>query len=393
MPDYINSVTQAVDNIRRLNAFLTENPNCLKTSVTSVRRWYAAWIDGVWQFGFSKFIGYAEMTPEAYAENRHNLSGGETEGASPLRAMSIEVADTSPLHQSLSTRLNAFLSGFGRDGPRPDATIRVLLTPPEAPQAFILREECEKAAWQNGFRRPVEGPPGWTGFASTTVPGMIHLAGAGPQGPWYLALDQSGVIEKLALSPAALPGPGLSRHAVGSLRELYDILSRVYRLSASLHDAPLREFEKKIRPLPQTTEAERLVVQRIGQDIFRASLLDYWQGTCPLTGITDLALLRASHIVPWRVCSTDAQRLDVHNGLLLSVLWDAAFDQGLVTFSDDGTPVFSAAISEAARRELRWSTPLTLTIRQCENLSWHRMHAFCSDVSAIVQQNPTNSAN
>ena len=38
------------------------------------------------------------------------------------------------------------------------------------------------------------------------------------------------------------------------------------------------------------------------------------------TGITDPALLRASHIVPWAECG-DAQRLDVHNGLLLSALW------------------------------------------------------------------------
>jgi hypothetical protein len=263
----------------------------------------------------------------------------------------------------------------------------------EAPQSFVVREECEKAAWQNGFRRPVEGPPGWAGFASTTVPGMIHLAAAGPQGSWYLALDHSGVIEELALPPAALPGPGLSRHAFGSLGELYGVLSRVYQLSASLPDAPLREFEQKIRSLPQTTEAERLVVQRIGQDIFRASLLEYWQGTCPLTGITDPALLRASHIVPWRVCATDAQRLDVHNGLLLSALWDAAFDKGLVTFSDEGAPVFSPALSEAARRELRWNAALTFTRRQGENLAWHRVHAFRSDVAGIALQTPTNSVN
>jgi len=48
--------------------------------------------------------------------------------------------------------------------------------------------------------------------------------------------------------------------------------------------------------------------------------MDYWQGRCPLTGISDPALLRASHIVPWAECETDAQRLDVHNGLLLAAL-------------------------------------------------------------------------
>jgi HNH endonuclease len=54
----------------------------------------------------------------------------------------------------------------------------------------------------------------------------------------------------------------------------------------------------------------------------------YWKNTCPITGITDSALLRASHIIPWARCESDAERMDVHNGLLLSSLWDAAFDQG-----------------------------------------------------------------
>jgi predicted restriction endonuclease len=80
------------------------------------------------------------------------------------------------------------------------------------------------------------------------------------------------------------------------------------------------------------------VVQRIGQDVFRDALMDYWGGRCQLTGITDAALLRALHIVPWAECS-DEQRLDVHNGLLLSALWDAAFDKGLVSFADNGTPL------------------------------------------------------
>jgi len=42
---------------------------------------------------------------------------------------------------------------------------------------------------------------------------------------------------------------------------------------------------------PRNTEAERLVIQRIGQDVFRSALMDYWNGRCPLTGITDPALL------------------------------------------------------------------------------------------------------
>jgi predicted restriction endonuclease len=90
---------------------------------------------------------------------------------------------------------------------------------------------------------------------------------------------------------------------------------------------------------------------RIGQDIFRDALTEYWGGRCPLTGITEPALLRASHIVPWSDCN-DEQRLDVHNGLLLSALWDAAFDQGLVSFDDDGAALASSSLSATARLAL-----------------------------------------
>ena len=246
----------------------------------------------------------------------------------------------------------------------------------EAPQSFVVREECEKATWQHGFRRKLGESEGWAGFRSTTVPGTIHLAATGAQGPWFLALDHAGVIEELDLPAAAMPGPGLIRYAFETLGQLYGVLPRIYQLAASLPDAPLREFQAKINDLPKTTEAERLVVQRIGQDIFRSGLIDYWQDRCPLTGITDSALLRASHIVPWKDCPTDAERLNVHNGLLLSALWDAAFDRGLVTFVDDGTPQFSPVLSAVARAELRWQAPLPLTDKHRKRLVWHRAELF-----------------
>src|SRR5579872_3873481 len=188
----------------------------------------------------------------------------------------------------------------------------------EAPQSFVVREECQKAASQNGFRRILAEEAGWSAFASTTAKGLIYLAATGPSGPWYLALDHLGVIRELKLPATEIPGPGLARFAFETLGLLYAALHRVYELSVSLPDAPLREFELRVADLPRTTEAERLVVQRIGQDIFRARLMDYWQGRCPLTGISDVPLLRASHIIPWADCKSDAERLNVHNGLLLS---------------------------------------------------------------------------
>ena len=69
--------------------------------------------------------------------------------------------------------------------------------------------------------------------------------------------------------------------------------------------------------------------------------MQYWNGPCPLSGIAEPELLRASHIVPWAACESDAERLDVHNGLLLSALWDAAFDKGLTSFADGGSAGFT----------------------------------------------------
>jgi len=163
------------------------------------------------------------------------------------------------------------------------------------------------------------------------------------------------------------------------LTALHAALDHVYKLGVSLPDAPLARFRAQIARLPQTTEAERLVVQRIGQDIFRAALMDYWGGRCPIIGITDPALLRASHILPWAECD-DAQRLDVHNGLLLSALWDAAFDTGLVSFADDGTVLASPELSAAARTALGIeSAPRLPNLRDAHraNLAVHRArHGF-----------------
>jgi hypothetical protein len=223
---------------------------------------------------------------------------------------------------------------------------------PENPPGFIVRTEVQKTAWDNGYRleRGVEG--GWLHYASTTAPGAVWIGGASPRGPWLLSIDHSGVATEIgALQASPVEGPGLVTFQLSTLRHLHAALDRVYKLAVSLPDAPLTRFRIKTKDLPQTTEAERLMVQRVGQDIFREALMDYWGARCPLTGITEPSLLRASHIVPW-ASSTDEQRLDVYNGLLLSALWDAAFDSGLVSFGEDGSVLVSDQVSDGTRAAL-----------------------------------------
>jgi len=244
----------------------------------------------------------------------------------------------------------------------------------EAPPGFVVREEALKAAYDNGYRIEVGIRDGWLGFRSTTVSGEIWIARESNHGSWFVSITHSGVAAELGFAPVPIQSPGIAAYAFPALPPLYATLTRIYKLAVSLPEAPLDQFRKRTAKLPCTTEAERLVVQRVGQDIFRAALLEYWNGRCPLTGITDPALLRASHIVRWADCGSDAQRLDVHNGLLLSSLWDAAFDAGLISFSDGGEALRSPALTPEATATLGIDAakPIPLTDAHRLNLAKHR---------------------
>lgn len=99
------------------------------------------------------------------------------------------------------------------------------------------------------------------------------------------------------------------------------------------------------------TERERLCAARIGQGEFRDALLIYWSGTCPVARVDHGAILRASHIKAWSK-SSNVERLDPFNGILLCAHIDALFDRHLITFEDDGRLRVSAAVSAENRSRL-----------------------------------------
>lgn len=99
-----------------------------------------------------------------------------------------------------------------------------------------------------------------------------------------------------------------------------------------------------------STTREALVAARVGQGPFRAALLRYW-GACAVTGVSEPAVLRASHIKPWRI-SSDAERLDLYNGLLLAAHLDALFDAGLITFDAEGRMTVSPLLAPEDRAQL-----------------------------------------
>ncbi|WP_441288575.1 HNH endonuclease [Sorangium sp. KYC3313] len=156
---------------------------------------------------------------------------------------------------------------------------------------------------------------------------------------------------------------------------LHRLLRRAFQLSKALPNELLHAFAKQVAALPKTTEAERLVVQRVGQNLFREGLLDLWEGRCAVTGLAVPALLRARHIKPWADGETDAERLDVYNGILLAPHLDAAFDRGFITVADDGAIVVSDALDAEACTTLGLDRPLRvrgLADGHRTYLPWHR---------------------
>ena len=90
-----------------------------------------------------------------------------------------------------------------------------------------------------------------------------------------------------------------------------------------------------VREVPDETEREVVAKARIGQGKFRADLVANWRKgeVCALTGLTVPEMLTASHIKPWRESSNE-ERLDPMNGLLLATHADKLFDRYLMSFEE-----------------------------------------------------------
>ena len=244
------------------------------------------------------------------------------------------------------------------------------------------RTRLEKAATDNGFDldRGCEGD--WLIFGSSQASLQIWLTVLG-KSKFLLALSRYDVSK--ALAPLgiefsqSLPKNAAAAQSVGDLSSLDRLVRRAFQLARALPDEPLKVFLDKTANLPRKTEVERLVVQRIGQEIFRDRLLDYWEGRCAITGLAVPELLRASHIKPWADCESDADRLDVFNGILLAPHLDAAFDRGFITLADDGTVRVSPDLAGEDRKVLGLHQPLhspAIVNGHRQYLLWHRERVF-----------------
>ncbi len=145
--------------------------------------------------------------------------------------------------------------------------------------------------------------------------------------------------------------------------------------------APAEEAiaETLVQAVPDEATRQALIQARLGQGRWRRDLLRHWSGRCAITGLELAALLRASHIKPWRA-SDNRERLDMFNGLLLCPAYGAAFDAGLIGFIDDG----SVAISPQLPTNQLLAAGISKSVVQLSNLgdahraylAYHRENVF-----------------
>jgi hypothetical protein len=155
----------------------------------------------------------------------------------------------------------------------------------------------------------------------------------------------------------------LTPEHAAALRALWDGTTEIERDVADLRaDTQIDETSRKA-----------LIDARRGQGKFREKLMRRWGGSCAVSGITVMQVLRASHAKPWRE-STNTERLDPANGLLLAAHLDALFDAGLISFDDGGAMLVSSQVSAADRKVLGVPKGLRLPLdrREKDFMAIHR---------------------
>ncbi len=244
---------------------------------------------------------------------------------------------------------------------------------------MILPPLLRKAVGDAGFDLGLGSDDEWVRFG---VSGTEHAVWVLPSGAGAVfAVTAPPLLQEftpLAWAEVPLPPGAAGAVRCRSAQELYVALRRLRVLLDQLPPAPQQRFAQRLASVA-STEVEALVKQRVGQDLFREMLIEYWGGRCALTGLDVPELLRASHAKPWKD-SNDRERLDVYNGLLLAVHLDVLFDRGFLTFDEDGAAVFSSQLSDHARRLLLGADLQRGAVRLVAGhqpyMAYHRRHVF-----------------
>lgn len=127
-----------------------------------------------------------------------------------------------------------------------------------------------------------------------------------------------------------------------------------------------------------STRSKEIGYARVGQGKYREQLLEECP-FCPITMVNDERLLIASHIKPW-ARSNDMEKTDPKNGYMLTPLYDALFDKGFITFTNDKQMLISNWLSPKNQQRLNLKSDyiarLPIDDKRKEYLEYHRNNIF-----------------
>src|ERR1700731_2674154 len=114
---------------------------------------------------------------------------------------------------------------------------------------------------------------------------------------------------------------------------------------------------------------------RNGQGLFK-DRVSRIESRCRIKGVENPVHLVASHCKPWRD-STNEERLNGENGLLLTPSIDLLFDRGFIGFEDSGNLIISPVAHKPSLQRMGLETKLitnvgTFTNGQRQFLEFHR---------------------
>jgi putative restriction endonuclease len=123
-----------------------------------------------------------------------------------------------------------------------------------------------------------------------------------------------------------------------------------------------RKLEGQIANDSSIRETERLAIIRArnGQGLFKDRVTKI-ETRCRITGVENPTHLVASHCKPWRDSSND-ERLNGENGLLLTPSIDHLFDRGFISFENSGKLIISPVAHRPSLERMGIETQSTVNV-------------------------------
>jgi len=151
----------------------------------------------------------------------------------------------------------------------------------------------------------------------------------------------------LVVNQSGKPGGGFIAWDIDNYDEGF---SRVTEYNWNLIENPFayasdgERYEQLITALVESPEKSEEIYAKvktrgIAQSMFRDALLKTYERKCAFTELSFDSGLQAAHIIPWSR-SSESERMDVRNGILLNSFHHSLFDRGIMTITGDYRIVF-----------------------------------------------------